>query len=185
MTAEYQPMEESYARILEVANLVRQFSIPVCSDTERHISVYSYLFLCLQVFTVIFTAEMVLKVVGMQPFQYFQDPWNCFDSVIVSFSLLEYALQSVGGLSVLRTFRLVTYIYCGIGEYHLYKTKKGYEVAMLHIHLGYSTLYLTISNSQMIHCRPDRTSKIGSIIFYCGVTIVSILLFENSGSMPQ
>nr|BAA04133.1 voltage-gated sodium channel [Halocynthia roretzi] len=80
MTAEYQPMEESYARILEVANLV---------------------------FTVIFTAEMVLKVVGMQPFQYFQDPWNCFDSVIVSFSLLEYALQSVGGLSVLRTFRLM------------------------------------------------------------------------------
>uniref|UniRef100_F6QCF9 Sodium channel protein n=1 Tax=Ciona intestinalis TaxID=7719 RepID=F6QCF9_CIOIN len=58
-------------------------------------------------FTSIFTAELVIKMVGLQPFYYFQETWNCFDSIIVAASLLEFPLQGLNGLSVLRSFRLM------------------------------------------------------------------------------
>lgn len=62
----------------------------------------------LQVFTGIFTAEMVLKLIAMDPYYYFQQGWNIFDGVIVCLSLMELGLSNVEGLSVLRSFRLVT-----------------------------------------------------------------------------
>lgn len=60
-----------------------------------------------QVFTGIFTAEMVLKIIAMDPYYYFQEGWNIFDGIIVSLSLMELGLANVEGLSVLRSFRLV------------------------------------------------------------------------------
>lgn len=60
-----------------------------------------------QVFTGIFTAEMVLKLIAMDPYEYFQQGWNVFDSIIVTLSLVELGLANVQGLSVLRSFRLV------------------------------------------------------------------------------
>uniref|UniRef100_A0A8C2YH58 Sodium channel protein n=1 Tax=Coturnix japonica TaxID=93934 RepID=A0A8C2YH58_COTJA len=60
-----------------------------------------------QVFTGIFAAEMVLKIIAMDPFYYFQVGWNIFDSVIVTLSLVELFLANVDGLSVLRSFRLL------------------------------------------------------------------------------
>uniref|UniRef100_A0A8C5IID1 Sodium channel protein n=1 Tax=Junco hyemalis TaxID=40217 RepID=A0A8C5IID1_JUNHY len=36
------------------------------------------------VFTGIFTAEMILKIIALDPYYYFQQPWNIFDSVILS-----------------------------------------------------------------------------------------------------
>ena len=60
-----------------------------------------------QVFTGIFTAEMVLKLIAMDPYEYFQQGWNIFDSIIVTLSLVELGLANVQGLSVLRSFRLV------------------------------------------------------------------------------
>lgn len=60
-----------------------------------------------QVFTGIFTAEMVLKLIAMDPYEYFQQGWNIFDSFIVTLSLVELGLANVQGLSVLRSFRLV------------------------------------------------------------------------------
>uniref|UniRef100_A0A8C6VCF9 Sodium channel protein n=1 Tax=Naja naja TaxID=35670 RepID=A0A8C6VCF9_NAJNA len=60
-----------------------------------------------QVFTGIFTAEMVLKIIAMDPYYYFQEGWNIFDSIIVTLSLMELGLQDVDGLSVLRSFRLL------------------------------------------------------------------------------
>jgi hypothetical protein len=62
----------------------------------------------LQVFTGIFTAEMVLKIIAMDPYYYFQEGWNIFDGIIVSLSLMELGLANVEGLSVLRSFRLVS-----------------------------------------------------------------------------
>ncbi|XP_029450833.1 sodium channel protein type 8 subunit alpha [Rhinatrema bivittatum] len=59
------------------------------------------------VFTGIFTAEMVLKLIAMDPYYYFQEGWNIFDGFIVSLSLMELGLQGVEGLSVLRSFRLL------------------------------------------------------------------------------
>ena len=60
-----------------------------------------------QVFTAIFTAEAVLKVLALGLYTYLQDRWNCFDIVIVVLSLVELGLANVKGLSILRSFRLV------------------------------------------------------------------------------
>ncbi|NXD77495.1 SCN5A protein, partial [Halcyon senegalensis] len=68
------------------------------------------------VFTGIFTAEMILKIIALDPYYYFQQHWNIFDSVIVTLSLIELSLPKQKGkkerrkggvLSVLRSFRLL------------------------------------------------------------------------------
>ena len=48
-----------------------------------------------------------MKLMAMSPKYYFQEGWNIFDFIIVSLSLIELAMGS-GGLSVLRSFRLVS-----------------------------------------------------------------------------
>uniref|UniRef100_S4R5Y6 Ion transport domain-containing protein n=1 Tax=Petromyzon marinus TaxID=7757 RepID=S4R5Y6_PETMA len=58
-------------------------------------------------FTGTFTAEMVLKIIAMDPYYYFQEKWNQFDSVVVTVSLVEMWLPDFDNLSVLRSFRLV------------------------------------------------------------------------------
>nr|XP_046270867.1 sodium channel protein type 4 subunit alpha B isoform X2 [Scatophagus argus] len=80
MAMEHYPMTKEFEDILSVGNLV---------------------------FTGIFTAEMVLKLLAMDPYFYFQVGWNIFDSIIVTMSLLELGLANVQGLSVLRSFRLM------------------------------------------------------------------------------
>lgn len=50
---------------------------------------------------------MVLKLIALDPYEYFQQGWNIFDSIIVTLSLVELGLANVQGLSVLRSFRLV------------------------------------------------------------------------------
>nr|CAB3265897.1 sodium channel protein type 9 subunit alpha [Phallusia mammillata] len=80
MAIEQKPMDEDFQHVLENANIA---------------------------FTLIFTTELCIKMVGMNPYYYFQEPWNCFDAVIVTVSLLEFPLEGVNGLSVLRTFRLM------------------------------------------------------------------------------
>uniref|UniRef100_A0A8C9KLN0 Sodium channel protein n=1 Tax=Panthera tigris altaica TaxID=74533 RepID=A0A8C9KLN0_PANTA len=59
------------------------------------------------VFTGIFTAEMTFKIIALDPYYYFQQGWNIFDSVIVILSLMELGLSRMGNLSVLRSFRLL------------------------------------------------------------------------------
>ncbi|NXD39871.1 SCN5A protein, partial [Copsychus sechellarum] len=68
------------------------------------------------VFTGIFIAEMILKIIALDPYYYFQQPWNIFDSVIVTLSLIELSFpkhkskkerRKGGTLSVLRSFRLL------------------------------------------------------------------------------
>jgi len=59
------------------------------------------------IFTGIFTAESVLKIIAMTPMKYFRNGWNVFDFLIVTVSLIELSLANVKGLSVLRSFRLV------------------------------------------------------------------------------
>uniref|UniRef100_A0A7N6A4P9 Sodium channel protein n=1 Tax=Anabas testudineus TaxID=64144 RepID=A0A7N6A4P9_ANATE len=80
MAMEHYPMTEQFEELLSVGNLV---------------------------FTGIFTAEMVLKLLAMDPYYYFQVGWNIFDSIIVTMSLVELGLANVQGLSVLRSFRLM------------------------------------------------------------------------------
>ncbi|XP_041328902.1 sodium channel protein type 2 subunit alpha-like isoform X9 [Pyrgilauda ruficollis] len=80
MAMEHYPMTSHFETVLTVGNLV---------------------------FTGIFAAEMVLKIIAMHPFNYFQVGWNIFDSFIVTLSLVELFLSNVDGLSVLRSFRLL------------------------------------------------------------------------------
>lgn len=68
---------------------------------------------CLQVFTVFFTAEMVFKIIALDPYYYFQKKWNIFDCIIVTVSLIELGAARKGSLTVLRTFRLVM---CSLGD---------------------------------------------------------------------
>ncbi|XP_037739931.2 sodium channel protein type 8 subunit alpha isoform X4 [Chelonia mydas] len=80
MAMEHHPMTPEFQDVLTVGNLV---------------------------FTGIFTAEMFLKLIAMDPYYYFQEGWNIFDGFIVSLSLMELGLADVEGLSVLRSFRLL------------------------------------------------------------------------------
>ncbi|XP_077170357.1 sodium channel protein type 4 subunit alpha [Paroedura picta] len=80
MAMEHYPMTQEFNDVLGVGNLV---------------------------FTGIFTAEMVLKLIALDPYEYFQVGWNIFDSIIVTLSLVELGLANVQGLSVLRSFRLM------------------------------------------------------------------------------
>ncbi|ELK28168.1 Sodium channel protein type 3 subunit alpha [Myotis davidii] len=80
MAMEHYPMTGQFSSVLTIGNLV---------------------------FTGIFTAEMVLKIIAMDPYYYFQEGWNIFDGIIVSLSLMELGLSNVEGLSVLRSFRLL------------------------------------------------------------------------------
>uniref|UniRef100_A0A672S2F3 Sodium channel protein n=1 Tax=Sinocyclocheilus grahami TaxID=75366 RepID=A0A672S2F3_SINGR len=80
MAMEHYPMTPHFEHMLSVGNLV---------------------------FTGIFTAEMVLKLIALDPYYYFQVGWNIFDSIIVTMSLVELGLANVQGLSVLRSFRLM------------------------------------------------------------------------------
>ncbi|XP_064133573.1 sodium channel protein type 5 subunit alpha-like [Loxodonta africana] len=50
---------------------------------------------------------MTFKIIALDPYYYFQEGWNIFDSVIVILSLMELGLSRMGNLSVLRSFRLL------------------------------------------------------------------------------
>uniref|UniRef100_A0A674D7W4 Sodium channel protein n=1 Tax=Salmo trutta TaxID=8032 RepID=A0A674D7W4_SALTR len=80
MAMEHYPMTIQFEEMLSVGNLV---------------------------FTGIFTAEMVLKLIAMDPYYYFQVGGNIFDSIIVAIRLMELLLADVTGLSLLRSFRLM------------------------------------------------------------------------------
>ncbi|KFM60099.1 Sodium channel protein 60E, partial [Stegodyphus mimosarum] len=55
------------------------------------------------VFTIIFSLEAAVKLVALGR-DYFRSKWNLFDFVVVVVSLADLSFETVGGLSVLRTF---------------------------------------------------------------------------------
>uniref|UniRef100_A0A665UI90 Sodium channel protein n=1 Tax=Echeneis naucrates TaxID=173247 RepID=A0A665UI90_ECHNA len=59
------------------------------------------------VFVAIFTVEMLLRIVTMDLYGYFQEGWNVFDSVTVAISLLEISTADIEGFSALHIFRLM------------------------------------------------------------------------------
>uniref|UniRef100_A0AAF5DMJ9 Voltage-dependent T-type calcium channel subunit alpha n=1 Tax=Strongyloides stercoralis TaxID=6248 RepID=A0AAF5DMJ9_STRER len=58
-------------------------------------------------FTGLFAFEMLLKIIADGLFGYLADGFNLFDGGIVALSVLEIFQEGKGGLSVLRTFRLL------------------------------------------------------------------------------
>uniref|UniRef100_A0A8D0AD05 Sodium channel protein type 4 subunit alpha B-like n=1 Tax=Sander lucioperca TaxID=283035 RepID=A0A8D0AD05_SANLU len=79
MALDHYPMTEEFAQTLGEANLV---------------------------FSAIFAAEMVLKLVAMDPYGYFQVGWNIFDSILVVMSLLQLFFSDVYLFLILRLLRL-------------------------------------------------------------------------------
>ncbi|GAB5575708.1 sodium channel protein type 7 subunit alpha isoform X2 [Prionailurus iriomotensis] len=59
------------------------------------------------IFIGIFTAEMILKIIAMHPYGYFQVGWNIFDSLIVFHGLAELYLANVSGMAFLKIFRVL------------------------------------------------------------------------------
>ncbi|XP_064818471.1 voltage-dependent T-type calcium channel subunit alpha-1H-like isoform X4 [Oncorhynchus masou masou] len=59
------------------------------------------------VFTCMFLLEMMFKLLAFGLFGYIKNPYNIFDGIIVIISVWEIVGQADGGLSVLRTFRLL------------------------------------------------------------------------------
>ncbi|XP_076122841.1 voltage-dependent T-type calcium channel subunit alpha-1H [Alosa pseudoharengus] len=59
------------------------------------------------VFTSMFVLEMLFKLLAFGVFGYIKNPYNIFDGIIVVISVWEIIGQADGGLSVLRTFRLL------------------------------------------------------------------------------
>ncbi|KAK1805167.1 hypothetical protein P4O66_019527, partial [Electrophorus voltai] len=59
------------------------------------------------VFTSMFVLEMIFKLLAFGIFGYIKNPYNIFDGIIVVISVWEIIGQADGGLSVLRTFRLL------------------------------------------------------------------------------
>ena len=47
---------------------------------------------CNEFFTWAFTAELVFKLIGLGPRHYVRDAWNKFDAVVVSISLIDWAI---------------------------------------------------------------------------------------------
>uniref|UniRef100_A0A8C2CNC7 Sodium channel protein n=1 Tax=Cyprinus carpio TaxID=7962 RepID=A0A8C2CNC7_CYPCA len=81
MAMEYYPMKNDYVYMLSTANVV---------------------------FIGIFAAEMLFKIIALDPYTYFQEGWNIFDSIIVTLSLLELCLTNVvSWIGFLRPFRLL------------------------------------------------------------------------------
>ncbi|NXJ09624.1 SCN5A protein, partial [Odontophorus gujanensis] len=119
------------------------------------------------IFTGIFTAEMVLKIIALDPYYYFQQPWNIFDSIIVTLSLIELSLprhrgknekRKGGTLSVLRSFRLL----------RVFKLAKSWPTL--------NTLIKIIGNS--LGALSNLTLVLGIIVFI--FAIVGVQLFGGS-----
>ena len=58
------------------------------------------------IFNTIFIIEAFLKIVGLGAKDYFKAKINCFDFLIVLFSIMELLMDGGGGVSALRAFRL-------------------------------------------------------------------------------
>ncbi|CAL8250385.1 unnamed protein product [Arctogadus glacialis] len=49
------------------------------------------------IFTVVFTGEMIIKLLALRAHHYFIDPWNSFDALIVIGSVLDIAVSELSG----------------------------------------------------------------------------------------
>ncbi|XP_023777741.1 sodium channel protein type 5 subunit alpha-like [Cyanistes caeruleus] len=58
-----------------------------------------------KVFTLIFTIEMILKIIALDPYYYFQKKWNIFDSLVVLIGLASFG-TNLSPFRLLRIFKL-------------------------------------------------------------------------------
>ncbi|XP_050192234.1 LOW QUALITY PROTEIN: sodium channel protein type 10 subunit alpha-like [Myiozetetes cayanensis] len=58
-----------------------------------------------EVFTLIFALEMILKIIALDPYYYFQNKWNVFDSLVVLIGLLSFGTK-LSPFRLIRIFKL-------------------------------------------------------------------------------
>ncbi|KAM9287884.1 sodium channel protein type 5 subunit alpha-like [Cariama cristata] len=58
-----------------------------------------------KVFTLIFAAEMILKIIALDPYHYFQQKWNIFDSIVVMIGLISFK-ENLSYFRLLRILKL-------------------------------------------------------------------------------
>uniref|UniRef100_A0A8C6KBF0 Voltage-dependent T-type calcium channel subunit alpha-1I-like n=1 Tax=Nothobranchius furzeri TaxID=105023 RepID=A0A8C6KBF0_NOTFU len=95
-----------FNRGIMIAILINTISMGI-EHHEQPDELTNVLEICNIVFTSMFSLEMILKLTAFGSFSYLRNPYNVFDGVIVIISVCEIVGQSDGGLSVLRTFRLL------------------------------------------------------------------------------
>uniref|UniRef100_A0A8D2ZLD0 Ion transport domain-containing protein n=1 Tax=Scophthalmus maximus TaxID=52904 RepID=A0A8D2ZLD0_SCOMX len=95
-----------FSRGIMIAILINTLSMGIESH-EQPQELTDILEISNMVFTSLFSLEMLLKVLALGLFGYIKNPYNGFDSVIVIISVWEIVGEAEGGLSVLRTFRLL------------------------------------------------------------------------------
>ncbi|XP_062932382.1 voltage-dependent T-type calcium channel subunit alpha-1I [Cynocephalus volans] len=95
-----------FNRGIMIAILVNTVSMGI-EHHEQPEELTNILEICNVVFTSMFALEMILKLAAFGLFDYLRNPYNIFDSIIVIISIWEIVGQADGGLSVLRTFRLL------------------------------------------------------------------------------
>ncbi|XP_047435064.1 voltage-dependent T-type calcium channel subunit alpha-1I-like [Mugil cephalus] len=95
-----------FNRGIMIAILINTVSMGI-EHHEQPDELTNVLEICNIVFTSMFSLEMILKLTAFGSFNYLRNPYNVFDGVIVIISVCEIVGQSDGGLSVLRTFRLL------------------------------------------------------------------------------
>uniref|UniRef100_A0A8C5D5S1 Voltage-dependent T-type calcium channel subunit alpha-1I-like n=1 Tax=Gouania willdenowi TaxID=441366 RepID=A0A8C5D5S1_GOUWI len=95
-----------FNRGIMIAILINTISMGI-EHHEQPDELTNVLEICNIVFTSMFSLEMILKVTAFGSFNYLRNPYNVFDGIIVIISVCEIVGQSDGGLSVLRTFRLL------------------------------------------------------------------------------
>uniref|UniRef100_A0A8C8EES0 Sodium channel protein n=1 Tax=Otus sunia TaxID=257818 RepID=A0A8C8EES0_9STRI len=106
------------------------------------------------VFTGIFTAEMILKIIALDPYYYFQQHWNIFDSIIVTLSLIELSLPRC--------------LLCFMFQLRVFKLAKSWPTL--------NTLIKIIGNS--LGALSNLTFVLGIIVFI--FAIVGVQLFGRS-----
>ncbi|XP_035254709.1 voltage-dependent T-type calcium channel subunit alpha-1I-like isoform X3 [Anguilla anguilla] len=95
-----------FNRGIMIAILINTISMGI-EHHEQPEELTNVLEICNIVFTSMFALEMILKLTAFGCFCYLRNPYNIFDGIIVIISVCEIVGQSDGGLSVLRTFRLL------------------------------------------------------------------------------
>ncbi|XP_034080274.1 voltage-dependent T-type calcium channel subunit alpha-1I-like, partial [Gymnodraco acuticeps] len=95
-----------FNRGIMIAILINTISMGI-EHHEQPEELTNVLEICNIVFTSMFSLEMLLKLTAFGSFSYLRNPYNVFDGIIVIISVCEIVGQSDGGLSVLRTFRLL------------------------------------------------------------------------------
>lgn len=66
------------------------------------------LFFLLQIFVLVFVVEAILKLLALGVVRYFKDAWNTFDFIVTVMGAVELLFEGIQGLSVFRSFRLVS-----------------------------------------------------------------------------